>query len=146
MKSLRQFLRLRHTDRLLLLQIIVALPIVAMALSACGFKRTYVGLSKLAGSDRACGDPETYKGQVKRWVRFVKQRGPFRGNCLSRSLVAWWLLRRRGMEADLHIGTCKYSGKFRAHAWIEHRGQPVNAGPRVRERYIAFQQFPVKES
>ena len=141
---MRQSLRLKPTDRLLLLQITVALPLIALALSVCGFKRTYLGLSRLAGSGRASGDPEMYKGQVKLWVRFVKQRGLFRGNCLSRSLVAWWLLRRRGMEVDLRIGTCKHSGEFQAHAWIEHRGLPVNAGPRVREHYATFDSIDIR--
>ena len=43
----------------------------------------------------------------------------FHTNCLEQSLVLWWLLRRRGIAADLRIGARKDSDRFEAHAWVE---------------------------
>ncbi len=44
--------------------------------------------------------------------------------CLRRSLVLMQLLARRGISAQLVIGT-RTSPDFLAHAWIEHDGEPV---------------------
>lgn len=44
--------------------------------------------------------------------------------CLRRSLVLLQLLSRRGIEAELVIGT-RTGPDFLAHAWVEHGGQPV---------------------
>ena len=40
-------------------------------------------------------------------------------NCLEQSLVLWWLLRRRGISAELRIGARKEFERFEAHAWVE---------------------------
>jgi hypothetical protein len=44
--------------------------------------------------------------------------------CLLRSLVLVQLLARRGISAELVIGT-RTDPVFLAHAWVEHEGQPV---------------------
>ncbi len=44
--------------------------------------------------------------------------------CLARSLVLTRLLARRGIDAKLVIGA-RAAPDFLAHAWVEHRGQPV---------------------
>ena len=49
-------------------------------------------------------------------------------NCLEQSLVLWWLLRRRGIAADLRIGARKAGQRFEAHAWVEFCGMALNSG------------------
>jgi hypothetical protein len=44
--------------------------------------------------------------------------------CLVRSLVLTRLLAARGIEATLVIGA-RTEPEFLAHAWVEHRGEPV---------------------
>jgi hypothetical protein len=44
--------------------------------------------------------------------------------CLRRSLVLMQLLAKRGISAQLVIGT-RTGPDFLAHAWIEHDGEPV---------------------
>lgn len=44
--------------------------------------------------------------------------------CLRRSLVLMRLLAKRGISAQLVIGT-RTSPDFLAHAWVEHDGEPV---------------------
>ncbi len=42
--------------------------------------------------------------------------------CLPRSLTLWWLLRRRGIESELHIGVRKEGARVAAHAWVVYHG------------------------
>ena len=65
----------------------------------------------------------------------VQRYSPLPGNCLSRSLVLWWQLQRRGLAPALRLGTSLAGGAFAAHAWVEHDGHAVNDTPDVAERY-----------
>ncbi len=49
---------------------------------------------------------------------------PGRALCLERSLVLYYLLRRRGIAARYCQGVQPYP--FLAHAWVEYRSQPIN--------------------
>ena len=48
------------------------------------------------------------------------------GTCLSRSLVLWALLRRRGVMAELRVGFRRREGKMEGHSWVELEGVPLN--------------------
>lgn len=61
-------------------------------------------------------------------------------NCLTRSLLLRWLLRRYGTTSDLRIGVRFEQGKLAAHAWVEKDGLPVNDASEVVARYAAFDQ------
>jgi hypothetical protein len=61
-------------------------------------------------------------------------------NCLTRSLLLRWLLRRFGTASDLRIGVRFEEGKLAAHAWVERDGIPVNDRPEVVACYAAFEQ------
>jgi hypothetical protein len=58
-------------------------------------------------------------------------------DCLPRSLMLCWLLRRRGIDSQLHIGVRKGNGKMEAHAWVERNGVILNDQPDVNERFAA---------
>jgi hypothetical protein len=49
---------------------------------------------------------------------------PGRAQCLERSLVLYYLLRRQGV--DLRFVNGVKVDPFAAHAWIEYRGRPLN--------------------
>ena len=51
---------------------------------------------------------------------------PFNSRCLQRSLVVLWLLRRRGIAAELKIGVRWEEVALLGHAWVEVAGRPVN--------------------
>lgn len=59
-------------------------------------------------------------------------------NCLTRSLVLDWLLRRRSIESQLRIGVRLDHGALNAHAWVECQGVPVNDEPDVSAKFAAF--------
>jgi hypothetical protein len=50
----------------------------------------------------------------------------FHANCLEQSLGLWWLLRRRGIPAELRMGARSEAGRFEAHAWVELGGAVIN--------------------
>jgi hypothetical protein len=61
---------------------------------------------------------------------------PTHFRCLEQSLVLYRTLRQHGYDASLRIGATGYA--FRAHAWIEIDGQPLNELP---ERVRLFKTF-----
>lgn len=58
----------------------------------------------------------------------------WKGNCLSRSIVLQKLLLKNSIKSDFYIGVRK-KPKFKAHAWVECNGQPLNADKIVRKNY-----------
>jgi Transglutaminase-like superfamily len=61
-------------------------------------------------------------------------------NCLTRSLLLRWLLRRFGTASDMRIGVCFEEGALAAHAWVEIDGMPLNDTPEAVARFAAFDQ------
>jgi hypothetical protein len=61
-------------------------------------------------------------------------------NCLEQSLVLWWLLRRRGIGADLRIGARKAGPRFEAHAWVEFCGMALNSGGEDHLHFAPFEE------
>jgi hypothetical protein len=72
-------------------------------------------------------------------VDVAVHRGLYPGNCLSRSVTLWWLLRRRGIAGALQIGVRREGAILLAHAWVEHAGRPLNDSETVCARYAAFE-------
>ena len=64
---------------------------------------------------------------------------PFRTNCLEQSLVLRWLLRRRGIPADLKIGARKEAEKFEAHAWVEFAGGVAVGSSEEHTHFVPFE-------
>ncbi len=56
----------------------------------------------------------------------LARRWPTNALCLQRSLALLWLLRRRGIGAELKIGVRRTDGQLQAHAWVEVGGVAVN--------------------
>src|SRR5579862_915209 len=61
---------------------------------------------------------------------------PGRIECLEQSLALWYLLRRRGVGAELTFGMRQYP--FGAHAWVTYRGEPLNEDREALRHYVAF--------
>jgi hypothetical protein len=62
----------------------------------------------------------------------------FHPTCLEQSLTLWWLLRRRGIPAELCLGARKEAGNFEAHAWVECKRVAINA---TTESEVVFARF-----
>jgi len=44
-----------------------------------------------------------------------------RGSCFPQSLALCWLLRKKGLEAQIRIGIKPHSAPLLAHAWVEYQ-------------------------
>lgn len=137
-----KFYRLSWQQRYLVAQASLLLPLAALALRWLGFRRfqsILITLSPLA-DEPVTDEAEVHRQAIAtaRAVRVAALHGPYGGNCLQRSLVLWWLLRRRNIEADLRFGVRKEAEEFQAHAWVELRGFALNEAGDVRQRFAAF--------
>ena len=118
MRKLAKARELSHGEWLLLLQSSVFLPAVRCGLKLLPFKTV---MALFAGKQSL---------EVASCHHFLKP------TCLEKALLLIRILRQRGLEADLRIGTAKTDGRFEAHAWVEHRGQVLLGGPV--ERYSSL--------
>jgi len=118
----------RRTDVLVLLAI-------AVALRGLGLRRVDRLLRRMPQRRRAEATPPT---ALARRVERAAARSPVPVRCLARSVCLQWLLRRRGIDSRLRIGTAREHGVFRAHAWVELEGRVLGDDPEHVERYAAF--------
>ena len=117
---------------------LVLVPAAQLSLRLVGFKRTARALA--ARSDRSPVPPEPARARhVADAVALVAGRSVIGARCLGRSLVLWFILRRRGIDAEFVIGAdAPRRGELDAHAWVEVAGVPVNDASDVRERFGSF--------
>ena len=58
--------------------------------------------------------------------------------CLEKSLALHWMLRRRGINAQIKIGAHKVSEGIGAHAWVEANGQIVGESKGIIDNLNVF--------
>ena len=71
-------------------------------------------------------------------ISIAARYSPCPANCLTRSLLLGWLLRRRGVCSDLRIGVRLDQGELQAHAWVEYEGEPINDAVDIAQRFMPF--------
>jgi transglutaminase superfamily protein len=117
---------------------LMLLPGVQLSLRLRGFTRTAEMLARRSQRRAVPADPNDAR-PLGEAVGLVAGRSLVGARCLGRSLVLWFLLRRRGVDAELVIGAeAPRGGELPAHAWVEVAGEPVNDAPDVRERFGSF--------
>ena len=102
----------------------LALGAARLALKTLGAART-LSLARHAalGSPKRGASPRLLEDAALANAR-AAALFPGRVLCLEQSLALYVLLRRAGIEARLCVGVQPYL--FGGHAWVEHRGVPVN--------------------
>jgi hypothetical protein len=117
---------IRRAARLARLTAVAWAGLVAFdAARAAGFARLHTWLRRVpvgAGASGGAGVSDVVWAVDEACVWYVK-----RAQCLQRSVVATWLLRRHGIAATLVIG-CR-ALPFESHAWVEVDGDVVNDKP-----------------
>ena len=138
--KLAKFRRLSRADRALVLRALAILPATALGLRLIGLKRVQAALGLLSPARPAidASDAAAIARRVARWVAAAARQGPYRAKCLPTALALQSMLRRHGIEADLRLGVRRWSGRLEAHAWVEHRGEPLIDAADVAERFPAF--------
>ena len=138
-----RFWRLEAHERRLLVAALLMLPLTRLALRVVGFRRWQSFLTRFVphSSQAAPADAAARGAQTARMVRAAAREGLGRPNCLSRSLVLWWLLARQGFPAELRIGARKKKDDaLEAHAWVELAGRVLGEDDDPHSRYAAFHQ------
>ena len=77
---------------------------------------------------------------VRRWVDLAAGNLPFDAVCLPRAIAARWMLARRGIASELHLGAraSQDEGKpIELHAWLSC-GELDITGGRQRRGFTAF--------
>jgi hypothetical protein len=116
---------------------VVVLPLVRLSLRVRGFRATTRRLAAM--SNRSSAEADLLAARQAADAVAIAARVPVGARCLARSLVLWFLLRRRGIDAQLVLGAGKPSdGALPAHAWVELSGVPVNDAADIRERFGSF--------
>jgi hypothetical protein len=130
---------LRREQWPVVLASLALLPAVQISLRVRGFKRTAATLAARSKRRAVPAEPNEARPAADA-VGLVAGRSVIGARCLGRSLVLWFLLRRRGVDAELVIGAdMPRGGELPAHAWVEVAGEPVNDAVDVRERFGSFE-------
>jgi hypothetical protein len=139
----RRFRMRSPEERRLILLAALILPVTKIGLRVFGFIRWRELIEKFSLSPSlsqalpisAQNEPAV---RIVRAVRSAELHGLTKPNCLERSMTLWWMLRREGIEGELHIGAKKQDGKFEAHAWVELGGKVLNDDVEVHQHYARF--------
>jgi hypothetical protein len=130
-----RLLALSWPERGLLLQAAFLLPLTWAGLRLFGLPRLHGWATRpAAGAARMDPTPQA----IGVLVAVAGNRLPFPSTCLTRSLLLLWLLRRRGLRAELRIGVRRVEAEIESHAWVELDGEPVNETQEVAGRFAVF--------
>jgi hypothetical protein len=140
--------RLTWRELLRALQALAYLPLAAIALDRWGLQRVQQRLARRAPTPPT--PPRADPGALDEARRLAwvvdgtARRGPWKANCLQRSLVLWWFLLRRGISSEIRIGVRRRPGapsgsrQLDFHAWVECGGLVLNDRADVREVFATF--------
>ena len=88
MKFISKLRALKPAGRRVLLRVTFALPLTTLALHLLDFQRVYSTLERSIQRTKPSSEDEARQvGRTRRMIRYARLHGPYRGNCLSRSLV-----------------------------------------------------------
>ena len=103
-----------------------------------GFGETQVRLDSVTASDAPRAAVST--APLAHLVDRVAEGVTWRTTCLHRAFALTWMLRERGVPADVRIGVSKEppDEALLFHAWVEVEGQVVNDSTDVADRFAPF--------
>jgi hypothetical protein len=138
-----RFWKLPRFEQKNILYALIFLPLTKAGLRWIGFRRCKELIERLSPVDEPrpvleSGNKREIAERITRAAALAERYGPGKPNCLVRSLVLWWLLRRQGIDGELHVGARKNESRFEAHAWVELRGIILNDSADVHEHYSRF--------
>jgi hypothetical protein len=113
--------QLQRRERAPLLQALLLILVARVSLALFGFTRTqrlFRRMSRVAPGVHSEHDVQEIALVTQRMVRAAAVHGICGATCLPRSLVAWALLRRLGLDPELKLGARRRAGVFEAHAWV----------------------------
>jgi len=132
-----KYKRLKPPGRRILATILFSLPLVHLSIQLMGLSRTQTILSFFQKNIPAEPpiDLRPRLARARHIIRYTRLHGPFKGNCLSRSVLMQLLLQNQGISSQMIIGVRFDNAEFKAHAWLERDGNPLNERRDVRQRF-----------
>jgi hypothetical protein len=143
MGNWQTFLRLKGRERGIVLEAAAGLTATWVGLRLLGFRRWRSLLQLTVPRNTEIlseNDSHSTAAGVLRMEEAAARNLFVTTNCLEQSLVLWWLLRRRGIAADLQIGARKSGQRFEAHAWVEFCGIALNSGGEDHLHFAPFEE------
>lgn len=143
----RRFAHLSGSDRTTVLNAAFCLFATCIGLRILGFRRWKNLLDRrVSSSDRtvirenAPADPARLPEatHVARLFSAAVRHLFLRTNCLEQAMTLYFLLRRRGIAAELHFGARKQSAALEAHAWVAYLGTPLNEDQGQHRHFLPF--------
>ena len=124
MGTFRRFRSLTRGEKLCLCEAGALLTLSALGVRAIAFKRIHRFLrAHWSDVPRADVDRTEETRLVERYVSRAARLLPWTSRCLSRSISAYVMLRRRGIPAVLYAGVkVSEDSSLHAHAWVDSRG------------------------
>lgn len=113
----------------MLLQSLLLIPTISLLLRTLGFQRSLSLVDRLSRRRSQAVPSRTEQADaaaICRLVGMASRHGLCAATCLRQALVLWFLLRRRGMPAELRIGVRKTAEGLEAHAWVESDGRVLD--------------------
>ena len=138
MGRVRKFLHLSSRDQLFLVKTAGLVGLIRLGLWVLPFQTLGRLLTKLSPATPAPPSNPVAANRIG-WAVDITSRYIPDATCLTQALAAQFLLKRRGVAAELRIGVAKSAtGQFEAHAWVESDGQVVIGGVESPHRFAAF--------
>ncbi|MDQ4102644.1 MAG: lasso peptide biosynthesis B2 protein, partial [Actinomycetota bacterium] len=108
---------------------LVLIPVVVVGLRIVGYAQVVTALDRTSRRHRPSTStaPVNDARAVAAMVSIASRLGVVPSKCLDRSLVTWWMLRRRGIPAVVRLGASSDPAqRMMFHAWVECKGEVVN--------------------
>lgn len=118
---------------------LLLIPLVVIGLRIAGYTRVAAALNRTNRWPRSSTRtaPVEDARAVAAMVSTASRLSFVPSRCLDRSLVTWWMLRRRGIPAVVRLGAGRGSDRRMAfHAWVECEGEVVNDSSDVIQRFV----------
>jgi hypothetical protein len=138
MNKWQKFKKLSWAERVVILESMVMFVLVAPMLRFIGFGFCIKFLNLVIMS-KNCDEqslPMEQARKVAHLVNVTAYHMPVRANCLQRSMVLWWMLRREGIMSKVRFGARKESTGLAAHAWVELNETVLNDSDDIAQKYI----------
>ena len=123
--AIRRFASLTNRERCLVARACVSLVLVDIALRLFGFRR-FVGQPSGRETTRSVRATDLQRArEYAHWIDLAARHHWVHAQCLHRSLVLDWWLRRERLSSNLRIGVLRDGTGVLGHAWVELAGQVV---------------------
>ena len=142
-KYLHTFLRLKISDRLLLLEALVWLAVARFVVLTVPMRRIrpYLGRHLLESKSTETAETLHHARCISWAVRTMNRYTPWTSNCLPQAIAAKRMLQRRKIASTLYLGFNKQDANdFEGHAWLRC-GPLYVTGGQNRDDFVVLSTF-----